>query len=137
MATEQPQLATHSGRCHCGAVRFEFDGDPDLVAWDCDCSICAMKRNTHVIVPAARFRLLAGDDCMSCYQFNTKTARHLFCSRCGICAFYRPRSNPAGYAVTVHCITSPTVRSITVKAIRGSNWEAAVAASGIQQMGSA
>lgn len=23
------------------ACRFEFQGDPDLVAWDCNCSLCA------------------------------------------------------------------------------------------------
>ena len=57
-----------------------------------------MKRNTHVFVPEARFRLVAGHDRLSCYTFNTHTARHLFCRRCGVCAFYRPRSNPDGYA---------------------------------------
>lgn len=31
-------------------------------------SICTMKRNTHVIVPAARFRLLEGEQNLSCYQ---------------------------------------------------------------------
>lgn len=36
-------------------------------------------------------------------QFNTKIARHLFCSRCGICAFYRPRSNPEDYAGKPGC----------------------------------
>lgn len=41
------------------------------------------------------------------------------------------RSSPAP-TVTIYCITSPTVRSIEVKKIAGSNWEAAVAESGIQ-----
>ncbi|KAI7836786.1 hypothetical protein COHA_009366 [Chlorella ohadii] len=125
-------MVTHSGQCHCGAVRFEFDAAPDLVAWDCDCSICAMKRNTHCIVPEADFRLLQGEQDLSCYKFNTMTAAHLFCKHCGICAFYRPRSNPDGYAVTIHCITSPTVRSVEIRKIAGSNWEAAVEQSGIR-----
>ncbi len=42
-------------------------------------SICAMKRNTHVIVPAARFRLLAGDDCTSCYQVRFAGSSRLCC----------------------------------------------------------
>lgn len=39
-----------------------------------------MKRNTHVIVPAARFRLLAGEDCMTCYQVGWRTARCAACA---------------------------------------------------------
>lgn len=31
-------------------------------------SICNMKRNTHVIVPKSRFKLLSGQDNLSCYQ---------------------------------------------------------------------
>lgn len=130
-------FVTHCGQCHCGAVEFEFDGSRDLLAWECDCSVCSMRRNTHVIVPATRFRLLRGADALTTYQFNTMTARHFFCSRCGISPFYRPRSNPSGFAVTVWCIASAprTVRSVTVRQIAGSNWEEAVAASGIRALG--
>lgn len=52
--------------------RFAFDAPPDLVAWDCDCSICAMKRNTHAIVPEARFRLLQGEESLSRYQVRRR-----------------------------------------------------------------
>ena len=139
-----------------------------------------MKRNTHAIVPEQRFRVTQGEDQLSCYTFNTRTAKHLFCRTCGVCPFYRPRSNPDGYAgrparlrcllgrrpgacaapratlsrplpallltscasiltlhmpaVTVHCITSPTVTSLTVRQIKGSDWEAAVEAGGIRQL---
>ena len=37
-------------------------------------------------------------------------------------------------AVTIHCITSPTVGSMRIRQIEGSEWEAAVAASGIQEL---
>ena len=30
--------------------RFKFHGPRHLVAWDCNCSICRMRRNTHIIV---------------------------------------------------------------------------------------
>ena len=33
-------LVTHEGGCHCGAVRFEFAAEANLVAWDCNCESC-------------------------------------------------------------------------------------------------
>lgn len=38
-------------------------------------SICAMKRNTHAIVPEADFRLLQGADSLSCYQVLGRCCR--------------------------------------------------------------
>eukprot|EP00882_Tetradesmus_deserticola_P011371 GHRQ01012030.1.p1 GENE.GHRQ01012030.1~~GHRQ01012030.1.p1 ORF type:complete len:153 (+),score=16.06 GHRQ01012030.1:195-653(+) len=123
---------THRGGCHCGAVRFEFQAPRSLVAWECNCSICAMKRNTHTIVPGSAFKLLSGEDHMSCYQFGTMTARHLFCRTCGVCSHYVPRSNPDGAAVTVHCIDPGTVASVTVRQYDGQHWEQSYEATGIQ-----
>lgn len=57
-----------------------------------------MKRNTHCIVPAADFHLESGEEVLRMYTFNTGVARHTFCGNCGICPFYRPRSNPDCYA---------------------------------------
>jgi hypothetical protein len=68
-------------------------------------------------------------------QFNTGTARHKFCRHCGICPFYRPRSNPAAYAVTLWCIDADTLHHYEIRTIDGRNWEAAVPASGIQRLG--
>ena len=42
-------------------------------------SICSMKRNTHFMVPDRNFRQTQGQDLLTCYQFGTKTAKHLFC----------------------------------------------------------
>lgn len=38
------------------------------------------------------------------YLWGTKTAKRQFCKRCGILPWYRPRSNPDGYGITVNCI---------------------------------
>lgn len=105
----------------------QFDTPNDsAVAWDCDCSICAMRRNVHVIVPKEDFRLKAGAGAfVSEYKFGTKTAVHQFCSRCGVCAFYRPRSNPDGVAVTLWCVRPGTLRSVEVRRFGGSDWERA------------
>ena len=60
-ATPEVELC---GGCHCGGVRFTVrvpapSPTRRLVAWDCNCSICAMKKNTHFIAPAGAFRLLS------------------------------------------------------------------------------
>ena len=123
---------THSGGCHCRAIRFTVRAPSKLVAWDCNCSICLMKRNTHFIVPAADFSLAPGSaERLSTYTFGTHTAKHLFCATCGVVSFYRPRSNPDGVAVTVHCLDAGTVDGVEVKRFDGAQWEAAYAGSNI------
>lgn len=118
-------LVTHSGGCHCGDVRFEVDAPADIEAVDCNCSICALTGFQHLIVPAGRFHLVAGADALIEYRFNTGTARHLFCRRCGVKSFYVPRSNPDGYSVNVRCLDRRTVASVRLARFDGRHWEAA------------
>jgi hypothetical protein len=108
-------LVTHRGGCHCGAVAFEVDAPAHLVVSECNCSICSMSAFLHLIVPRARFRLLRGADALSEYRFNTGTAQHLFCSRCGVRSFYVPRSNPDGYSINVRCLDRSSIAGITTE----------------------
>lgn len=99
----------YHGSCHCKEVTFSVRSSRHLIVWNCDCSICLMKKNWHFIVPEKNFKLLTGQDSLTQYTFNTKVAKHMFCKVCGVQAFYRPRSNPDGYAVTLACINSDNV----------------------------
>ena len=56
-------------------------------------------------------------------QFNTKTAKHLFCKICGICSYYHPRSNPDGVAVTLTCIDNFEGLNVRTQDCDGQNWE--------------
>ena len=116
-------MITHTGSCHCGRVRFEVIAPPVLNVADCDCSICSKAGYLHLIVPKSRFKLLSGEDALTTYQFNTRTAKHLFCSVCGIKAFYVPRSHPDGYSVNARCLDEGTVEQMTVVPLDGKNWE--------------
>ena len=42
-----------------------------------------------------------GEELLSAYQFHTRTAKHHFCSRCGIHLFHQRRIDPGHYAVNV------------------------------------
>jgi hypothetical protein len=112
----------HAGGCHCGAVSFEVEAPEDLEVVDCNCSICAMTGFLHLVVPARNFRLLAGEEFLTTYEFNTGTAKHRFCRICGIKSFYVPRSNPDGFDVNLRCLRSqPAV--VRVVGFDGRNWE--------------
>ncbi len=113
-----------AGGCHCGAVRFEAELPQAFEVEDCNCSMCAMSGNIHVIVPASRFRLLQGEAHLGEYTFNTHKARHRFCTICGIKSFYIPRSNPDGFAVTWRCLDDWDKLDVTVVPFDGQNWEA-------------
>ena len=56
-------------------------------------------------------RDLCGEGELTTYRFNTGTAQHTFCRRCGIHAFYVPRSDPDQISVNARCLdeiaTSP------------------------------
>ena len=119
-------LVTHRGGCHCGAVRFEVDAPRDLRVQDCNCSICAMMGYLHLLVPAAQFRLATDASALTEYRFNTGTARHLFCTRCGVKSFYVPRSHPDGYSVNARCLDRSSVASLTVEPFDGRRWEASL-----------
>jgi hypothetical protein len=116
-------IGTWGGGCHCGAVRFEVRAATPLEVVECNCSICRMSGYLHLIVTADQLRLLKGRDMLSSYRFNTGTARHLFCSVCGIKSFYVPRSHPDGYSVNVRCLDDVDLELLEVTAFDGRDWE--------------
>lgn len=123
-----PALTTHLGGCHCRRVRFEVDVPAAVDVLDCRCSICAMTGYLHLIVPAARFRLVAGEDALTGYAFNTGTARHLFCRHCGIKSYYIPRSHPDGISVNARCLDDLPPERLRVLPFDDNDREAATAA---------
>ena len=113
----------YRGSCHCGAVKFSVEAPENIEAIECNCSMCSRSGFLHLIVPKSKFKLLSGAENITTYTFNTGTAKHTFCSTCGIKPFYTPRSNPDGIDVNVHCLdTKP--KSITISQYDGQNWEA-------------
>ena len=94
-----------AGSCHCGAVRFEATlSDGFNTIRRCTCSYCRMRGAVVVSAEMGGVRILAGEDILTSYRFNTRTAQHFFCSRCGIYTHHQRRSNPNLYGVNVACL---------------------------------
>lgn len=117
------QRVSVTGRCHCGAVEYRVEVDNPLVAHACNCSICAASGFVGAIVPEERFELISGQSTLTEYRFNSGVARHLFCSRCGVKSFYRPRSNPDGVSLNLACLDLPAEVVVDVHSFDGQNWE--------------
>jgi hypothetical protein len=49
-------------------------------------------------------RFLAGEGTLAVYQFNTGSAKHYFCPKCGIYTHHQRRSNPNQFGVNVACL---------------------------------
>lgn len=97
--------AKHRASCHCGAVELELDLPNGIEnPRRCDCSICRRKGAIVASVALSGIRIVKGHDVLKLYQFNTMTARHYFCSVCGIHTHHQRRSNPEQYGYNVGCL---------------------------------
>ena len=95
----------HKAACHCGAVQFELTLPFGLEnPRRCSCSLCRMRGAIAASVVLDGLRILKGADQLSLYQFNTMTAKHYFCSVCGIYTHHQRRSDPKQFGFNVACL---------------------------------
>ena len=94
--------------CHCGGVEIQVkipeEGFKKLMR--CNCSLC--KRKGYIIGVIGSYddlKIVKGENLLKLYQYHTKTAKHYFCSKCGIYTHSNPRSNhDKVYMINVACI---------------------------------
>jgi hypothetical protein len=94
-----------AGQCHCGAVRFRVkltDGFNTIRR--CNCSYCRMRGAIAVSADIGGVVFVSGEEKLSIYRFNTGSAQHFFCSKCGIYTHHQRRSNPQQFGVNVACL---------------------------------
>lgn len=91
-------MKSHSGSCHCGAIRFRFRSEAITTGYRCNCSICIRKGIvlSRYISPGD-FEQLSGEESLAVYQFGDKDMRHCFCKSCGIAPFAVVASVPPDY----------------------------------------
>lgn len=117
-------MTTYRGSCHCGAVRYEAEGQIEFVEV-CNCSLCSRTAYLHWYVAPERFRLLTSRDAIATYLWGTRVAQHYFCKTCGVSPFRRARSNPNEVDVNARCLEGVDIASLPVKHFDGRHWEEA------------
>jgi hypothetical protein len=113
---------SHSGGCHCGAVRYRVELDLSKPVIQCNCSICARTGTLLAFVPESGFTLEKGEQNLTDYQFNKQVIHHLFCKTCGVRSFARG-SGPNGpmVAVNTRCLDDVDVTTLNIQHFDGKN----------------
>jgi hypothetical protein len=112
---------TYSGGCQCGAIRYEVSADIGEVI-SCNCSRCGKLGFLLTFVPTDDFKLVAGEDVATEFQFNRKVIHHLFCSECGVQSYARGKRPSDGadiVAINVRCLDGVDPESFKVKKVDG------------------
>jgi hypothetical protein len=94
-----------SGGCHCGAITYEADIDPDTVAV-CHCTDCQTLSGSafRVVVPAKRerFTLLTGEPRIYVKTGDSGRKRvQSFCMNCGTPIYSADVSDPQTFSIRV------------------------------------
>ena len=91
--------------CHCGGVEAEINvPDQFKKIMRCNCTLCKRKGTIMTMVGPEDLKIIKGEDLLKIYQYHTNTAKHYFCSNCGIYTHHNPRSNPKMYGINVACL---------------------------------
>jgi hypothetical protein len=105
-----------TGRCHCGAIRYELTGDP---IWSslCHCGDCRRHAGAPVVgwsaFPESALKLLQGKPRI--YQSSEHGRRH-FCGDCGTGLFYYNGVSLPGIAdVQVATLDDPDTFAPTIQ----------------------
>jgi len=102
------------GRCHCGQIAFEVEGEPSSVI-ECNCTHCSRKGLLLWFVPSGQFRLVTPDTSQTTYLFNRHMIEHRFCPQCGCQPFAYgkdPKTGNSTVAVNVRCLEDVDLASI-------------------------
>ena len=95
----------HNASCHCGGVKFRVTlSEGNNPPRRCTCSLCRMRGAVVVSAPLEGIVFTQGEELLTLYQFGTMTAKHYFCSRCGIYTHHQRRSNPNEFGINVACL---------------------------------
>jgi hypothetical protein len=89
---------TYQGRCHCGQIAYEVEGDLTQVI-ECNCTHCSRKGYLLWFVDREQIRLTTSEDSIGKYRFNKHVIDHCFCKNCG-CAPFGMGTDATGKAKT-------------------------------------
>ena len=120
MPQQHENIRSLEGSCHCGTVRFQVQAAVTELT-TCDCSLCKMRNALMLKVPEQALTIQQGEAALTLYQWNTRRAKHYFCSHCGIYVFHRKRSMPDHFGINVFCLKDFDPATVPGRATEGAS----------------
>ena len=124
-------LKTHSGSCHCGAVRYEAELDLAAGSNRCNCSYCTKARAWFAFAKGAGHFRVSGAESLAEYRWAPPGVpepflTYAFCKTCGVRVFARGEMESLGgtfHAVPVNTLdlTPEQLAEIPIRYIDGRN----------------
>jgi hypothetical protein len=110
----------YQGGCHCGAIKFEVEGEIDQVL-DCNCSMCKKRGGLLWFVPREKFTLQTPESAVSTYTFNKHVLQHHFCAKCGIASYSEGEQRGKKMA----CINVRSLEGVDLASLKVRPWDGA------------
>jgi hypothetical protein len=110
--THQEASMKLTGRCYCGDIKYEFDGEVQG-ALQCHCRECQYitggNPNVVMIVPESGFKFTQGQPSAFARTDLERPVTRYFCPRCGTALGTRSPARPDSFIVKVGTLDDPSV----------------------------
>src|SRR5262245_19942170 len=107
MSEKPADVSKHHGSCHCGALRFEVELADSPPASRCNSTVCTKTAILGTIVKPGAFRVIAGEESASRYEWGGRTGTRFFCAKCGVSCWLRGHLEVLGgdyVSVNLNCV---------------------------------
>jgi hypothetical protein len=106
-------VASHTGSCHCGRIRYTVELDASAPAVWCNCSMCGRAGTLLQFVGPDKFTIDKGEDNLTDYQFARHVIHHTFCKTCGIKPFAKGQG-PQGPMIAINVRTLDNIDTFSI-----------------------
>ena len=121
-------MATHTGGCACGAVRYEIAAEP-IRGFYCQCRDCQRDTGSGhsavAVFPSAAMRVTGAATEHLRSADSGAHKRKVFCGTCGSPLYNKPQSKPDMIGVYVGTLDDPSIfkPQIVMFASRAQSWD--------------
>ncbi len=91
-----------TGNCHCGAISFELNEQPEWLT-ECNCSVCRRLGTIWAHAEVDKISILGAEDASLAYSWGDKSLAFHTCNTCGSTTHWVSREPQENAVMAVNC----------------------------------